>query len=312
MYVSFKFACRYAQEPIAQANHAPRLFRHLEPAQLGRLAEADDRRHVQRARAHAALVTAAVDLLDDAHARLAANVERAHALRPVNLVARQRRQVDLGLVDVERNLARALHGVDEKQHVLLVRLDRRADGADRMHRADLVVRQHQRDHDRVRLHRRHDLLRRNQPLFVDGQIGHFAALLLEPLAGIERRLVLGLPGDEVVALLGVELGRALERQVDRLGRARGPDDLFGRRADQRRHLLARQLDRLLRFPAKDVVARRRVAEVLAEIGQHGVEDARIDRRRRVVVHEDRYFYGHHHPLWMPATRIGCAPASCPL
>src|SRR6266511_1140430 len=52
----------------------------------------------------------------------------------------------------------------------------------------------------------------------------------------------------------VELGGALEREVDRLGRARGPDDLLRRGADERTHLLARQLDGLLCLPAEDVVA----------------------------------------------------------
>ena len=58
-------------------------------AMRARLAQADDARHVQRARAHAALVAAAVHLRGQLHARiLAPHVERADALRAVHLVRR--------------------------------------------------------------------------------------------------------------------------------------------------------------------------------------------------------------------------------
>ena len=92
----------------------------------------------------------------------------------------------------------------------------------------------------------------------------------------------------------VELRRALEREVVRLGRARGPDDLARVGVDQRGDLLARLLDRLLRLPAAGMAARRRVAEVLAQPRDHRVDDARIDRRRRAVVQVDREMRGHVH------------------
>ena len=83
--------------------------------------------------------------------------------------------------------------------------------------------------------------------------------------------MLGLDGDDVVALLLVELGHALDREVVRLGRAGGEDDLLVVAADQRRDLLARVLDRGLGLPAERVVAARRVAEVLGEVRQHRLD-----------------------------------------
>jgi hypothetical protein len=53
--------------------------------------------------------------------------------------------------------------------------------------------------------------------------------------------------------------------------------------------VARLLDRLLRVPAERVAAARGVAEVLGEVGQHRVEHARIERRRRLVVEVDGSF-----------------------
>ena len=84
---------------------------------------------------------------------------------------------------------------------------------------------------------------------------------LERLAGVEDRLVLGGRGDDVVALLLVELDDALDREVVGLGRAAGEDDLLRLGADQARDLLARVVDGLLGLPAERVVAAGGVAEL---------------------------------------------------
>ena len=116
-----------------------------------------------------------------------------------------------------------------------------------------------------------------RPSFCRRQVRDLEALALEALAGVEHALVLGLDGDDVVALLLVEAGRALDREVVRLGRARGEHDLLAVAADQRGDLPARVLDRGLGGPAEDVVAAGGVAEVLREERQHRLDDARIDR-----------------------------------
>jgi hypothetical protein len=82
-------------------------------------AHADDLVRRQRARTHAALVAAAVHLRFDAHARLAAHVQRADALRAVGLVRRERHQVDLQLREVDLDLAGGLRGVDVEDDALL-------------------------------------------------------------------------------------------------------------------------------------------------------------------------------------------------
>ena len=76
--------------------------------------------------------------------------------------------------------------------------------------------------------------RSSRPSSCDVEVGHLEALALELAHRVEHRLVLGLHRDEVLAARLVELRRALERQVVRLGGARGPDDLARVGADQRR------------------------------------------------------------------------------
>ena len=102
--------------------------------------------------------------------------------------------------------------------------------------------------------------------------------------------MLGGRGDDVVALLGVHLGDALDRQIVRFGGAAGEDDLLGGGADQARDLLARLLHRLLGFPAEAVIAAGGIAEDLEEIRLHRLEHARIHRRGRVIVHVNRQFH----------------------
>ena len=102
-----------------------------------------------------------------------------------------------------------------------------------------------------------------QAVLLHRQIGDAVAVLLEALAGVEHRLVLGDARDDVVALLAIHLGDALDREVVGLGRAAREDDLLRVRADQIGDLLARLVDRFFRLPAERMVAAGRVAEVLA-------------------------------------------------
>ena len=129
-----------------------------------------------------------------------------------------------------------------------------------------------------------------QPVRQHVEVGRLEALALELAHRVERRLVLGLHGDDVLALVLVEVRRALQREVDRLGRARRPDDLLRVAVHQRRDLVARLLDRLLGVPAERVRARRGVAEVLGQVRDHLLRDARIDRRGRRIVEIDRHLH----------------------
>jgi hypothetical protein len=271
---------------FAQPQQALGLVDALEARQLGGLAEADDQRHREGARAHAALVAAAVDDRVDAHPRLAAHPQRADALGAVHLVRRQRRQVELHRKDVALDLAGRLHHVGVDQRLGVLGLHRAGDLGHRLHDADLVVGEHDAHQDRLVGDRVGDLRRGDQAVGGRRQVRDREAVALEALAGVERRLVLGLDGDDVLARLAVVRGDALDGQVDRLGRARGDDDLLGVAADQRGDLAAGGLDGGLGGPAEHVVAAGGVAEVLGEVRQHRLEHARIDRRRRVVVHED--------------------------
>src|SRR3546814_9839050 len=80
---------------------------------------------------------------------------------------------------------------------------------------------------------------------------------------------------------------AVQCQVVRFGRAGGPDDLVGIRAEQGRDLGTCPFDRGTRATAKRVIGRR-IAEVHLGIEprQHRIANLRIERRGRRVIEID--------------------------
>ena len=192
--------------------------------------------------------------------------------------------VDVLLDHVDRNLADGLSRVGVEDHAALV--TELADFRDRLNYADLVVRVHDRDQDRLVVHGALEVVEVDQAVLLDGHVGDAIAVLLEPLAGVEHRFVLGHRGDDVVALLAVHLGDALDGEVVAFGGAGGEDDFLGRRADQLGDALARGLNALFGGPSEGVVAAGGVAELLDEVGQHLFQHPGIHRGGGMVVHVD--------------------------
>ena len=92
-------------------------------------------------------------------------------------------------------------------------------------------------------------------------------------------------GDDVTACI-IDPHRAANGHIACFGAAAGKDDLVGRGADQGCDLGARGFHGVVGAAAK-TVRRRRIAELAAQIWQHGVKRRWIDRRGGVVVEIDR-------------------------
>src|SRR5712671_3848206 len=94
----------------------------------------------------------------------------------------------------------------------------------------------------------------------------------------------------MLALGLVKVRRALDGEVVSLGCAGGPDHLLGIGIDERRHVLARLFDCLLGLPAVGVRTARGIAEMLREVRNHLLRDARVHRRGRGVIQVDRQLH----------------------
>src|SRR6266568_61370 len=253
---------------------------------------------------NASPMAAAVDLRLDAHARLPAHVQRADALRAVDLVCGHGQQIHLQLLQVDGNLSGGLHRVAVKDDAFGPA--DLADLGDRLDHADLVVHHHHRHEDGIGAEGRLEFVQVEQAVLLRIEVGRHEALALELAHRVEHRLVLGLHRDDVLALALVEIRRALDGEVVAFGRARGPDDLLGIGVQQRGDVLARFLDRFLRFPAERMRAARRIAELLGEKRDHLLRHARIHRRGRRVIEVNREF--HRVPV-KPTPRLPCR--ACP-
>src|SRR2546430_8165224 len=242
------------EQPVAQGADALALGGHLELRDAERLAHAHDLVGRERPRPQPPLMPAAVDLRLDAHARLPAHVQRADALRAVDLVRGHRQEIHFQFLQVDRDLAHGLYRVAVEDDAF--RAADLADLGDRLDHADLVVHHHHRNENGVGAQRRLELLQVEQPVLLRVEVGRLEPLALEFAHRVEHRLVLGLHRGDVLALAPVEIRRALDREVVAFGRARGPDDLFGIGIEERRDVPARLFHRLLRLPAEGVRAAR--------------------------------------------------------
>ncbi len=216
-------------------------------------------------------------------ARAAAQIQHADTLWRVQLVARDGKHVDFGVLQVDGNLAHRLHGIGVEQHTFgMCHFGHFLHGKNRPR---FIVGPHDGDHGHPIAQQRRVFVQVQTALVVDAQAMDGIAFLLQLLAQGKHRRVFHHGGDDLAALgLGLEGGQ--DGGVVRLGAAGGEDDLrVVGRAEQRLHLATRVLHRLAHLRA-EAVDGRRIAEVFREKRQHGLDHGGIDPCGGVVVQVD--------------------------
>ena len=226
-----------------------------------------------------------------------AHVERADALRSVDLVRRDRQQVDAHRVDVERDAAEGLRRVGVEQDAAGAR--QAADRGERLQHADLVVGGHHADQDGLRLDGRFERREIDQAVGADRQHRDAAAARLEPrqVSSTARCSVATVTmwSPRSLRARGDALEREVVASVAPLVKTISLCDAPIRAATWRR--AAR---RLAGPPAGGVVEAGGVADLVAQERQHRVEHAGVDRRGRVVVEVDHA--GSWRRVRVPSTR----------
>ncbi len=115
--------------------------------------------------------------------------ERADALGALELVGRDREQVDVQGGHVDRQVRGGLDGVDVEEDAP-VAVDPVGDLGDRLDRADLVVGEHHADQDRPVVDRRLELVGVDPAVAIDRQLDRLEAELLEVAQGVADGVVL--------------------------------------------------------------------------------------------------------------------------
>ena len=219
----------------------------------------------------------------------AAQVECTDALGAVELVARERERIDLPVLDRDGDVADGLHGVRMEEDA--TRAAERADRGDWLDGADLVVGRHDGDEEGVGPQGLLDLLGPNAALCIDIEVRHLDALR-QCLAGMQHGMMLDLRRDDVAAAMAQSrLRERADDPVVALAAAAREEEFIRLSIEERGELAPRLAYGLARRAAGGVEARG-IAELLAEVRQHLLDDARIDGRRRRVIEIDRLHRAH--------------------
>ena len=287
----FEFPGDAVVQPCAQTDELRRLGLQLLDGQLTRLTEADNAGHVQGAGPHAAFVPTTVDDRGESHPRTSGpHVEGATAFGTVDLMGAQGQQVDAVLPDIHRDFSHPLGRVAVKEHAPV--FGNPADLPNRMQGADFVVGGHDGDQHGFVGDGVGHVIRADHAVLINRQIGDLGlARPFQGLTRVEHRLVFGHTRDDVVALVLIELGHALDGQIVGLCRTAGKDDFLGLGADGLGNLAAGGIDGLFSRPAKGMVAAGGIAKVFVEVRQHGLQHPWIHRSGGLVVHVDRLWHG---------------------
>ena len=214
---------------------------------------------------------------------------------PYILCAGDRHEVDVLLDHVDGDFADGLGRVGVEDYAALV--TELADFGDGLDDADFVVGEHDRDQDGLVVHGALEVFEIDEAVFLHRHVSDAVAVFLQALAGVEHGFVLGDRGDDVVALLAVHFGDALDGEVVALGGAGGEDHFLGGRADQLGDALARGLHAFFGGPAEGVIAAGGIAELLHEVGQHFFQHPRVHGGGGVVIHVDGQLHALGVGVW---------------
>jgi hypothetical protein len=143
--------------------------------------------------------------------RAVAHIERAYALRRVQLVTGDREQVDARPVDRGFNLADGLRSIGVHEHAL--RVGDPLDLRDRLDGADLVVGVHDANQDGARRQRAADIIGIDQACPVDRKVGDPGAQALEEATWRQDRRMLDLACDDMIGAVAPGEEDALQGQI---------------------------------------------------------------------------------------------------
>ena len=257
-------------QPVAKRGNTGRVFGQLGGGQRKGLAHAHNAGHVFRSCPKPPFLRAALDEIVDA--RPFADVQRAHALGAVKLVAGEGKQICVPVVYVDGNGPGGLHCVGVEQHARLP--GDLTDLSNGFQRADLVIGGHDGNQGRVVRQRPANVVRGNQTVFVHRQIGDAKAVPFQRAAAVQHCVMLDGGGNDV--LFSRLCCSAADGPVVTFTAPGGEVNFPGLGMKRRGHLSPGVLHRLVGL-SPSCVNGAGIARPVAEEGQHFGKDFRPDR-----------------------------------
>ena len=188
-------------------------------------------------------------------------------------MARNGKEIDAKLFDVERNFSGGLNGIGVEIDVAL--RGEFSDLRERLNGAEFVVGVHDGDKSGVRTNRFFDLVDGDDAIAADGEIGDSNAFFFEGLASVQNGFVFNIGGNDVLGGSCSGANDAEDGVIVRFGTAAGEDNFLGAGAEERGDLIAGSFDGGASTLA-DGVDGGGIAELRGEIGKHRVENGWFD------------------------------------
>ena len=136
--------------------------------------------------------------------------------------------IDMVLIYVNRNLTEGLYRVGMEQNAVL--MGNFTYLFDRLNGSNLIICKHHGNQDGLRTDGFLQLVDLNHAIFIYGQVRNLVAMLLQPLTGVQNRVMLNLRSNNVISLTLICLCSGLQRPVIGLTAACSEVDLLGLRA----------------------------------------------------------------------------------
>ena len=197
----------------------------------------------------------------------------------MKFVRGQRKEIDCGIAETDRDFPRRLHGVGVKEHAFLAAY--RGNLFDRKQNPCFVVSPHHRNECRFRANRRLQLGKIDISIPIHTNKRDLAATFREILARLQYGTVFDSARDHMLPTW-ITLQSRVDYRIVRF-RATAREHNFRRLTpEQRCEPFAGQIDSLSRFRGKRITARR-IAVMLPQKRHHLLDHARVELRRRIVI-----------------------------
>ena len=126
-----------------------------------------------------------------------ADIQKADSLGTVEFMSACAEHVNMQLIHVDGNLSECLHRIRMEQDAVFLR--DLSDLPDRLDGADLIIRKHNGNQDRILPNGSPKLFQIHQSGFVHIQICHLIALLFQVFTGMQNGMMLNFAGNDMLS-----------------------------------------------------------------------------------------------------------------
>ena len=154
-------------------------------------------RHIVRSGTHTFLLSASVDQRSDVH--LVAHIQKTGTLRSMDLMSADRKQIDIHLFRIDRQLSICLDCIYMEQNIRILLFEQRSCLRDRLNRSDLIIDHHHRHQNRILANGMLQILKADMAFFIHRQKRNLISLLLQKLHRHQHCRMLNRRRDQVLS-----------------------------------------------------------------------------------------------------------------